>query len=296
MWSAQAARQSAQENKAEAKEVSQISALPSPADAAPEAPAKKLPVGRSISSVHVNYDYFAVGTGQVNVRIFWGFFTLYFLEWMSAFAPQVSVVYPSLDFEPVSFFALGSPIGMFLTVRGVEKIEENYQLPTCRGFFNIYHPVCSFYGLWDCGHDVHEIWESPGSLNSIKLAKLSCFSLLFLNDSQMCLLLSSCYGDKAVVIKHFSSFQLDPVAYRIEPMILPDLDLKPVLIPHHKGRKRLHLGRMRTKVLFVNSVSRRLNLWKRFSNHIPSVETVFSVCFASSLQLWVSWLAVTFCD
>lgn len=37
-------------------------------------------------------------------------------------------------------------------------------------------------------------------------------------------------------------FQLDPVAYRIEPMILPDLDLKPVLIPHHKGRKRLHLG------------------------------------------------------
>lgn len=37
-------------------------------------------------------------------------------------------------------------------------------------------------------------------------------------------------------------FQLDPVAYRIEPLILPDLDLKPVLIPHHKGRKRLHLG------------------------------------------------------
>ena len=25
-------------------------------------------------------------------------------------------------------------------------------------------------------------------------------------------------------------------------MILPDVDLKPVLIPHHKGRKRLHLG------------------------------------------------------
>uniref|UniRef100_A0A4W4GH15 DDHD domain-containing protein n=1 Tax=Electrophorus electricus TaxID=8005 RepID=A0A4W4GH15_ELEEL len=34
---------------------------------------------------------------------------------------------------------------------------------------------------------------------------------------------------------------LDPVAYRIEPMILPDIDLEPVLIPHHKGRKRLHL-------------------------------------------------------
>lgn len=69
---------------------------------------------------------------------------------MTGFVAQVSVVYPSLDFEPVSFFALGSPIGMFLTVRGVEKIEESYQLPTCRGFFNIYHPVCSSSSLWDC--------------------------------------------------------------------------------------------------------------------------------------------------
>uniref|UniRef100_A0A8D0GB79 DDHD domain-containing protein n=1 Tax=Sphenodon punctatus TaxID=8508 RepID=A0A8D0GB79_SPHPU len=63
---------------------------------------------------------------------------------------------------------------VFLTVRGVEKIDENYKLPTCKGFFNIYHP-------------------------------------------------------------------LDPVAYRVEPMIIPELDIKPVLIPHHKGRKRLHL-------------------------------------------------------
>ncbi|KAJ8014332.1 hypothetical protein DPEC_G00039140 [Dallia pectoralis] len=110
----------------------------------------KLPVGGTYSSIHVDYNYFEVGTGQV------------------------SVVYHTLDFEPVNFFALGSPIGMFLTVRGLEKIEENYQLPTCKGFFNIYHP-------------------------------------------------------------------LDPVAYRIEPMILTDLDLKPVQIPHHKGRKRLHL-------------------------------------------------------
>uniref|UniRef100_A0A665TP22 SEC23 interacting protein n=1 Tax=Echeneis naucrates TaxID=173247 RepID=A0A665TP22_ECHNA len=121
---------------------------PPAAEARPDLAVKKLPVGST--SVHVNYNYFEVGTGQV------------------------SVVYHALDFEPVSFFALGSPIGMFLTVRGLEKIEETYQLPTCKRFFNIYHP-------------------------------------------------------------------LDPVAYRIEPMIHPDLDLKPVLIPHHKGRKRLHL-------------------------------------------------------
>ncbi|XP_059928482.1 SEC23-interacting protein isoform X2 [Gadus macrocephalus] len=135
-----------------AQEVSQ-EVVPAPAPAvAPLADtvAMTLPVGKTSSSVHVDYNYFEVGTGQV------------------------SVIYHALDFEPVNFFALGSPIGMFLTVRGLERIEESYQLPTCEGFFNIYHP-------------------------------------------------------------------LDPVAYRIEPMILPDLDLKPVLIPHHKGRKRLHL-------------------------------------------------------
>lgn len=51
------------------------------------------------------------------------------------------MIYHTLDFEPTNFFALGSPIGMFLTVRGLERIEETYQLPTCKGFFNIYHPV-----------------------------------------------------------------------------------------------------------------------------------------------------------
>ncbi|CAN2391901.1 SEC23-interacting protein [Pristimantis euphronides] len=111
---------------------------------------KKQAVGASMSSIHVDYEHFETGTGQVSVR------------------------YNSLDFEPENFFSLGSPVGMFLTVRGMNKIDENYRLPTCNGFFNIYHP-------------------------------------------------------------------LDPVAYRLEPMIVPDLDLKPVLVPHHKGRKRLHL-------------------------------------------------------
>lgn len=35
----------------------------------------------------------------------------------------------------------------------------------------------------------------------------------------------------------------DPVAYRVEALINPELSEKrPVLIPHHKGRKRMHLG------------------------------------------------------
>ncbi|KAG1951072.1 SEC23-interacting protein isoform X2 [Pimephales promelas] len=145
----QAARKAVKEKTVE-KEEPKETKPPVQTEPTPDPSISKLPVGRNMSSIHVDYNYFEIGTGQV------------------------SVVYHALDFEPVNFFALGSPIGMFLTVRGVEKIEESYQLPTCKGFFNIYHP-------------------------------------------------------------------LDPVAYRIEPLILPDIEMEPVLIPHHKGRKRLHL-------------------------------------------------------
>ncbi|XP_077600392.1 triacylglycerol hydrolase DDHD2-like isoform X4 [Stigmatopora nigra] len=104
---------------------------------------------QSITSA-VDYEYFNMGIGQV------------------------SVDYPQLAFQPQTFFAFGSPIGMFLTVRGLKRIDLNYSFPTCKGFYNIYHPF-------------------------------------------------------------------DPVAYRIEPMIITDVDLEPMLIPHHKGRKRMHL-------------------------------------------------------
>uniref|UniRef100_A0A2D4HG24 DDHD domain-containing protein n=1 Tax=Micrurus lemniscatus lemniscatus TaxID=129467 RepID=A0A2D4HG24_MICLE len=61
---------------------------------------------------------------------------------------QVSAKYPQLIYNPQIFFAFGSPIGMFLTVRGVNRIDPTYTLPTCKGFFNIFHPVsifsCSF--------------------------------------------------------------------------------------------------------------------------------------------------------
>ncbi|KAK5604153.1 Phospholipase ddhd2 [Crenichthys baileyi] len=103
----------------------------------------------SITSA-VDYEYFDVGIGQV------------------------SIDYPQLAFYPQTFFAFGSPIGMFLTVRGLKRIDPNYSFPTCKSFYNIYHPY-------------------------------------------------------------------DPVAYRIEPMIVSEVDLEPMLIPHHKGRKRMHL-------------------------------------------------------
>lgn len=104
---------------------------------------------QSITSA-VDYEYFDMGIGQVSIE------------------------YPQLAFHPQTFFAFGSPIGMFLTVRGLKHIDPNYTFPTCKSFYNIYHPY-------------------------------------------------------------------DPVAYRIEPMIVTEADLEPMLIPHHKGRKRMHL-------------------------------------------------------
>lgn len=83
--------------------------------------------------------------------------------------------YPQLTFEPKNFFALGSPIGMFVTIRGIDKLGMDFRLPTCEGFYNIFHPY-------------------------------------------------------------------DPVAYRLEALVNPLLaKVPPFLIPHHKGRKRMHL-------------------------------------------------------
>lgn len=87
---------------------------------------------------------------------------------------QLMVTYPRLDFQPSCFFALGSPIAMFLVVRGYETLGKDFQLPTCPAFFNIFHPF-------------------------------------------------------------------DPVAYRMEALVDPELSASPVVVPHHRGRKRMHL-------------------------------------------------------
>ena len=82
---------------------------------------------------------------------------------------QPSVTYPTLDIQPSALFALGSPIAMFLSVRGVDTLGPHFSLPTCPAIFNIFHPF-------------------------------------------------------------------DPIAFRIEPLLLPFLGSHPpVTIPHHKG-------------------------------------------------------------
>ncbi|XP_012268843.2 SEC23-interacting protein-like isoform X1 [Athalia rosae] len=110
----------------------------------------------------------------------------------SAGTGQPFINYPQLNFNPNAFFALGSPIGMFVTVRGIDTLGEEFALPTCPSFFNIFHPF-------------------------------------------------------------------DPVAYRVEALIHPDASkLRPKLIPHHKGRKRMHLELKETMARVGADLKQRL--------------------------------------
>lgn len=117
---------------------------------------------------------------------------------------QPSVKFPQLTFNPDALYALGSPIAIFECIRGVESLGMDFCLPTCKNFFNIFHPY-------------------------------------------------------------------DPIAYRIEPLINPQLRrVKPFLIPHHKGRKRMHLELKDTMVRvgadlkqkLVESLKATWNKWK----------------------------------
>lgn len=110
---------------------------------------------------------------------------------------------------------------MFLTVRGLKRIDPNYTFPTCKSFYNIYHPVSN------------NIFETSQSVTHLIL----CISYI---------------SSPSIAV------QYDPVAYRIEPMIVSDGDLEPMLIPHHKGRKRMHLG---TDACFSFSVLDNIVAW-----------------------------------
>ncbi|CAL5434566.1 unnamed protein product [Camellia sinensis] len=97
------------------------------------------------------------------------------------------IKYTKLEFKVDTFFAVGSPLGVFLALRniriGIGKGQEYWEqqniceeMPACRQMFNIFHPF-------------------------------------------------------------------DPVAYRIEPLVCKEyISKRPVIIPYHKGGKRLHIG------------------------------------------------------
>lgn len=103
----------------------------------------------------------------------------------ASYTPYIK--YTKLEFKVDTFFAVGSPLGVFLALRNIrigigkgkdywEEENINEEMPACRQMFNIFHPF-------------------------------------------------------------------DPVAYRIEPLICKEyISKRPVIIPYHKGGKRLHIG------------------------------------------------------
>ncbi|KAK4736652.1 hypothetical protein R3W88_000349 [Solanum pinnatisectum] len=116
-----------------------------------------------------------------------------------------------------TFFAVGSPLGVFLSLRnvriGIGKGKDYWEedniveeMPACRQMFNIFHPF-------------------------------------------------------------------DPVAYRIEPLVCKEyLNKRPVIIPYHRGGKRLHVGFQE----FKEEVSLRSHA---FVNNINTVKVkVITLC------------------
>ncbi|XP_026835119.1 uncharacterized protein LOC6542851 isoform X2 [Drosophila erecta] len=125
---------------------------------------------------------------------------------------QPVITYTQLIFHPKKFFALGSPIGMFVTIRGIDKLGLDFHLPTCPGFYNIFHPF-------------------------------------------------------------------DPVAYRIEALVNPDMNgIRPVLIPHHKGRKRMHLELKETMTRVGADIKQRfMDTFKTTLDSVNFLTTVTKV-------------------
>lgn len=127
---------------------------------------------------------------------------------------QPLIIYPQLKFNPASFYALGSPIGVFLTTRGIFELGLDFRFPTCSGFCNIFHPY-------------------------------------------------------------------DPVAYRIEPLIHPDLTyISPVIVPHHKGRKRIHLEIKETLSQVKGNIKQKFT-----STFKDTVESLTQLVFARGQQV-----------
>lgn len=70
----------------------------------------------------------------------------------------------------------------------------------------------------------------------------------------------------------------DPVAYRIEALVNPDLaSVRPVLVPHHKGRKRMHLELRETMARVGADLKHRIvSTFKNTLNSVYNFATIQS--------------------
>ncbi|CAJ2655320.1 unnamed protein product [Trifolium pratense] len=131
--------------------------------------------------------------------------------------------YTKLLFKVDTFFAVGSPLGVFLALRNIrigigrgqeyweqENISED--MPACRQMFNIFHPY-------------------------------------------------------------------DPVAYRVEPLVCKEyFGKRPVLIPYHRGGKRLHIGFQE----FTENLAVRTHTIKNYM--ISARDRVLAVCHSKNME------------
>ncbi|XP_051142036.1 phospholipase SGR2-like isoform X2 [Andrographis paniculata] len=131
-----------------------------------------------------------------------------------AYTPQIR--YTKLEFKVDTFFAVGSPLGVFLALRNMrigtgegkeywkdENITE--QMPACRQMVNIFHPF-------------------------------------------------------------------DPVAYRIEPLICKEfVHKRPVIVPYHRGGKRLYVGFQEFKEGLASHAQSIANHWNTIKVKVLTV-------------------------
>ena len=64
------------------------------------------------------------------------------VKWKSVESPLQKISnYPQLTFEPTCLFMIGAPMPVFLLLRNPHNpLPHDYQLPTCRRVFNVFHP------------------------------------------------------------------------------------------------------------------------------------------------------------
>lgn len=93
-------------------------------------------MGHSLGSL-VLFDLLCLQTCAEKKR--WEFEDM-FMHHVSSSSKRSLVNDYQLQFQPVCFFALGSPIGIFLLIRSIKKLGTNFYLPNCPRFYNIFHP------------------------------------------------------------------------------------------------------------------------------------------------------------
>ncbi|CAL5414291.1 unnamed protein product [Camellia sinensis] len=130
------------------------------------------------------------------------------IDMAECYTPYIK--YTKLEFEVDTFFAAGSPLGVFLALRNI-RIGIGALFLSVHMCSTLADKLCPCQSM--CKGK--EYWEEENISEEMPACR------------QM-----------------FNIFHpFDPVAYRIEPLICKEyISKRPVIVPYHKGGKRLHIG------------------------------------------------------